>query len=128
LLYSGTTLTRGFASGGYTGNVASGDIAGVVHGQEYVMPAKATAKYRPLLDAMRSGVNVSGGSGTVNPKMVVTIQNYGSSEHEVQQISANEVLIIAKNVVQREAPGAVARSLSNPNSVMSKSFKMNGRR
>ncbi|MEL1623636.1 hypothetical protein, partial [Acinetobacter baumannii] len=27
---------QGFSSGGYTGNMGRGDVAGVVHGQEYV--------------------------------------------------------------------------------------------
>lgn len=33
---------QGFESGGYTGNVGTKTVAGVVHGQEYVMNAKAT--------------------------------------------------------------------------------------
>jgi len=33
----------GFASGGYTGNIGTDDIAGVVHGQEYVINAQTTA-------------------------------------------------------------------------------------
>lgn len=33
---------RGFSSGGYTGNYGVNDVAGVVHGQEYVLNAMAT--------------------------------------------------------------------------------------
>lgn len=33
---------QGFESGGYTGNMGTKTVAGVVHGQEYVMNAKAT--------------------------------------------------------------------------------------
>ncbi|MCU4575557.1 tape measure protein, partial [Acinetobacter nosocomialis] len=34
----------GFSSGGYTGNMGRGDVAGVVHGQEYVLNAAATKR------------------------------------------------------------------------------------
>lgn len=51
----------GFMSGGYTGNGSRDRIAGVVHGQEYVMNASATARNRAALDAMNAG-GVVGGS------------------------------------------------------------------
>lgn len=37
-----STQMAGFESGGYTGNMGTKTVAGVVHGQEYVMNAKAT--------------------------------------------------------------------------------------
>jgi len=37
-----TTVDTGFASGGYTGNISTSDVAGVVHGQEYVVNASTT--------------------------------------------------------------------------------------
>jgi hypothetical protein len=36
------SLAGGFSSGGYTGDMGRGDVAGVVHGQEYVLNAAAT--------------------------------------------------------------------------------------
>lgn len=48
-------LTKGFKTGGYTGDVGTDEVAGVVHGQEYVMTADKTAKYRPILDSMKNG-------------------------------------------------------------------------
>lgn len=45
----------GFMTGGYTGNVATDEIAGLVHGKEFVVNATATRKYRPVLEAMNSG-------------------------------------------------------------------------
>lgn len=45
----------GFESGGYTGNFGRKQIAGVVHGQEFVVNAEATAKYRNALQAMNDG-------------------------------------------------------------------------
>lgn len=49
---------RGFASGGYTGDYGTGDVAGLVHGREFVMSAAATARNRPLLEAMNNGAAV----------------------------------------------------------------------
>ena len=37
-----STQMAGFESGGYTGNMGTKSVAGLVHGQEYVMNAKAT--------------------------------------------------------------------------------------
>jgi hypothetical protein len=51
----------GFDKGGYTGPVGTGDVAGVVHGQEYVVNAQSTRKHRKLLDMINYG-NPRGGS------------------------------------------------------------------
>lgn len=45
----------GFKDGGYTGNGGINDVAGVVHGKEFVVNARATAKYRDVLEAMNNG-------------------------------------------------------------------------
>lgn len=116
----------GFASGGYTGNIGVNSVAGFVHGQEFVMPASATARYRPMLEAMRNGSPIgvpTGGSG-VN----ISVENYGTNV-EVMQLSPNDVRIIArqesKRIVQRETGSVVSASLSNPNSRVSKSLANN---
>jgi hypothetical protein len=44
----------GFDAGGFTGDIARGAVAGVVHGQEFVVKADATARHRPLLEAINS--------------------------------------------------------------------------
>lgn len=44
-----------YASGGYTGDVPTTRIAGVTHGQEFVMNAGATRRYRAELEAMHRG-------------------------------------------------------------------------
>lgn len=63
---------KGFAQGGYTGNMGRSDVAGVVHGQEFVMNAAATARIGvPTLEALQAGrapapsVNESGGDNVV---------------------------------------------------------------
>lgn len=45
----------GFASGGYTGNIGTNKVAGVVHGREYVINAAATARHKGLLESINSG-------------------------------------------------------------------------
>lgn len=64
----------GFAAGGYTGDVGTGKVAGVVHGKEFVVNASATAKNRGLLEAMNSGLTGMGGSmgAPVRPSAVAT--------------------------------------------------------
>ena len=53
-----------FASGGYTGNIPQSDIAGVVHGQEFVMNAAATRRLGvPFLEALQSGRTVDAPRG-----------------------------------------------------------------
>jgi hypothetical protein len=46
---------NGFEEGGYTGNMGTKTIAGVVHGQEFVMHSKATKQFRPVLEEMNRG-------------------------------------------------------------------------
>lgn len=68
----------GFKTGGYTGNMGVNDVAGVVHGQEYVFDAKSTSRVgTDTLDAIRSGkpVSVNGGSQQSNVNVPITIVN-----------------------------------------------------
>ncbi len=46
---------RGYRKGGYTGNFGVNQVAGHVHGREFVVNAAATARWRPELEAMNSG-------------------------------------------------------------------------
>lgn len=111
------SVADGFYTGGYTGNIGTREVAGVVHGQEYVLNAEATKRVgRGTLDALNNGGTLGGGG--VN----VTIQNYGTSKaFEVQQLDANTVRIIARD----EARNAVASDLQNPNSQISKAASQN---
>ena len=115
---------QGFERGGYTGDIGRKQIAGVVHGREFVVNAAATAANRPALEAMNAGVSPNTGGGTVNVK----IENYGTSkDFEVQQLSATEVRIIArdeaKRVVATDAPNHVATAITQPNSRVSKALQ-----
>lgn len=111
------SVADGFYTGGYTGNIGTREVAGVVHGQEYVLNAEATKRVgRGTLDALNSGGTLGGGGISVN------IQNYGTSKaFEVQQLDANTVRIIARD----EARNTVATDLQNPNSQISKAASQN---
>lgn len=118
----------GFARGGYTGNGPANQMAGVVHGKEFVMNAGATSRIGvENLQALQRGAasvqttnNVSGGG------VSVTIQNYGTSKtYEKQQLSANEIRIIARDEVAKGAPDVISAEIGNPNSKVSKSLGKN---
>ncbi len=49
---------NGFQEGGYTGSAGTSQVAGVVHGQEFVMTAETTRKNRALLEHLHSGKSV----------------------------------------------------------------------
>lgn len=106
----------GFQSGGYTGNGGVSEIAGVVHGKEYVLNAEATKRVGVgTLNAINNGASVGGG-------ITVNIANYGTPQsYDVQQIDENTVKIIATDIVNQE----VTRQLSAPNSPISKGIKQN---
>jgi hypothetical protein len=54
-LGDGGGLTFSGDSGGWTGNMAPSKVAGIVHGQEYVVKAGPAARFLPLLEAMNAG-------------------------------------------------------------------------
>lgn len=127
----------GFEQGGYTGNVGTKEIAGVVHGREFVFDAASTDRIGVgNLEAIRNGASYvssntsTAGSSSAGAAVAVTIENYGTSkDFEVQQLSETDIRIIArdeaKGVVQKEAPGVVAAQIRNPNSSVSKSLGQN---
>lgn len=43
---------KGFKKGGYTGDKGVDEVAGVIHGKEFVVDAEMTAKNRPILEMM----------------------------------------------------------------------------
>ena len=62
----------GFMAGGFTGNGATNQIAGVVHGQEFVVNASATQRHRPMLEAMNAGAaDVNANNGSASGKVVM---------------------------------------------------------
>ena len=104
-----------FEDGGYTGNGPRGGVAGLVHGQEYVLNADATRRYRGHLDAMNAGswqppANSNGGS-----RLHVSIVNQAPGvQFETRQVDDERVEIIARRVVQQLAPDVIARDMQSP--------------
>lgn len=77
--------SSGFKSGGYTGNYGTDQVAGVVHGQEFVVNAAATRNNLPMLAALNSGRSV-GGDIYVDTKIDIQIDSNGeaSTSSDVQ--------------------------------------------
>lgn len=70
-------MGKGFSTGGYTGNMGVNDIAGVVHGKEYVLNAAATKRIGVNnLNAMNKGASVGNNNVSVN----VVVNADGSSD------------------------------------------------
>lgn len=114
----------GFMLGGYTGNMPTNSVAGVVHGQEYVMNAAATRRIGVAnLEAMSKGTGSPKGAA---PAVNVKIENYGTSKEFDVQVTPEEVRIIARDEARKssgkDAVDIVASQLQNPNSPISKSL------
>ena len=92
---------KGFATGGYTGNLPTNQVAGVVHGREYVVNAASTAKYRDKLEAMNNGTYRE--TGGVN--VTVNVDSGGNADVSVEAMSAmgkqmgDSMALIAQQVV-----------------------------
>ena len=57
LAVGASSMIPGFSEGGYTGDGATDKVAGLVHAQEFVINAGATAQFRPLLERINRGQN-----------------------------------------------------------------------
>lgn len=78
---------KGFKAGGYTGNMGASQVAGVVHGQEYVFDAQSTKNIGvDNLNAMRSGKMPSNGASEVN--ITVNVDAQGNSSMSGDQSNA----------------------------------------
>lgn len=78
---------QGYFNGGYTGSGGRKEVAGVVHGQEYVLNAQATKRVGVgTLDAINSGKSLGGGGGDVIAPITVhvSVQSNGESSVDTQ--------------------------------------------
>jgi hypothetical protein len=124
--------SQGFKSGGYTGGMGVDEIAGVVHGREFVMNSDATKSYLPLLQMLNSGRSVGAQmdngpslNGWPKQQLNVTIANYGTSKQfEVEHLDEGTIRIIARDeafgVLSRRGPEVIANDLTYANSKTSK--------
>ncbi len=116
-----------FKEGGYTGPVGTNQVAGIVHGQEFVVNAQATRKHRATLEALNAGRDL--GTQVVAPPpapVSVNITNeIPDAAFEARALNESEVEIIARRVVRREAPEVFASDIRNPNSRSAKAISSN---
>lgn len=126
---------QGFMNGGFTGNGPRNRIAGLVHGQEFVMPAGPTAANRGLLEAMRDGRPIP----TANPRprstattnqsqtgemRVVVNNNARGVRVEARQISREEIMVMIHES-QISTINQVSNELDDPNSDFSNRVESN---
>lgn len=117
-----------FKEGGYTGAVGQNDVAGLVHGQEFVVNAQATKRHRSLLEAVNAGKDPMRpiAAAAAPAQVAVSITNeIPDAAYEVRPLGESEIEIIAKRVVRREAPDIISNDLRNPNSRTSKGISNN---
>lgn len=100
---------------------------------EFMVNAAATARNRPLLEAMNSGMDVSRGNlparangGYIGPtgpansnanRPHIEINNYGTSKgFEVQHVTDDHIRIIARDEDHKNTPEIMAKETANRNS------------
>lgn len=104
----------GFKQGGYTGNMGASQVAGVVHGQEYVFDAQSTKRIGvDNLNAMRRGENPKGGGDVI-------INNYSSAKIEQRQDANGVTILDVRDEIKRSWTNT-----GNPNSFESKQLNRN---
>lgn len=112
--------SKGYKSGGYTGNYGTSEVAGVVHGQEYVLNAAATKRVGvDTLNAINSGKNFSEKSTVVQP--VINIHTLPGETADVSMNADGSLDVRIRKVAGEYLNG----QLSNPNSETSKTIKQN---
>ncbi|MGQ1657389.1 tape measure protein [Acinetobacter baumannii] len=115
----------GFATGGYTGNMGRGDVAGVVHGQEYVLNAAATKRVGvDTLNAINSGQSFGSSSATVLEPIVNVYVMEGQTA-EVTQNDDGSLDVRIRQIAGEVAEKVFLQGIQNPNSRISKAFKQN---
>jgi tape measure domain-containing protein len=118
-----------FSSGGYTGNVGTNTPAGIVHGQEYVVNAEATRKYRPMLEAINKGGPVPSGSkssGAAGAAPVINITNNAGADVQASvSPTTGEIEVMIERKMAQRVDGLVSASITNPNSRTSRALNNN---
>lgn len=119
---------KGYALGGYTGNFGRGEVAGVVHGQEFVVNAAATQQYRGLLEAINNGrvlqapavpqlpparspqIPASVSASLAAAAKPVVIENHGADIQVYDDIGAEQRIVaravqtVTRSMLQRGSP------------------------
>lgn len=115
----------GFATGGYTGDMGRGDVAGVVHGQEYVLNAAATKRVGvDTLNAINSGQSF-GSSGATVLEPIVNVYVLEGQTADVTRNDDGSLDVRIRQIAGEVAEQTMVASLNNPNSRINKSMKQN---
>lgn len=115
----------GFATGGYTGNMGRGDVAGVVHGQEYVLNAAATKRVGvDTLNAINSGQSF-GSSGATVLEPIVNVYVMEGQTADVTRNDDGSLEVRIRQIAGEVAEQVFLQGIQNPNSRISKAFKQN---
>ena len=89
-----SVMPKGFKSGGYTGSIGANNVAGVVHGNEYVFDAQSTKAIGvENLERIRRGK----GTGEVN----ITVNNHSSAKVETETDSQGNIIMTIRDEVKR---------------------------
>lgn len=95
---------KGFATGGYTGNMGVNQVAGVVHGQEYVLNAKATKRIGVgNLERLNRGDGIGGNVNNIN--INVSVHTNGTNVQADTQIGkamGNAIKLAVQSEVQKQ--------------------------
>ncbi|MDQ9997772.1 hypothetical protein RFZ46_08005 [Acinetobacter baumannii] len=115
----------GFSSGGYTGNMGRGDVAGVVHGQEYVLNAAATKRVGvDTLNAINSGQSF-GSSGATVLEPIVNVYVMEGQTADVTRNDDGSLDVRIRQIAGEVAEKVFLQGIQNPNSRIGKALKQN---
>ncbi|MGN5753120.1 tape measure protein [Acinetobacter calcoaceticus] len=125
IMAQGVAGIAGFATGGYTGNMGRGDVAGVVHGQEYVLNAAATKRVGvDTLNAINSGQSF-GSSGATVLEPIVNVYVMEGQTADVTRNDDGSLDVRIRQIAGEVAEQVFLHGIQNPNSRISKAFKQN---
>lgn len=91
----------GFESGGYTGSGGTSQVAGLVHGQEFVVNADATSRNRAALEDLNRGRDLNGGGGGNVVSIVInnTAEGTRATAQERDTPGGKEITVMVETIV-----------------------------
>lgn len=102
-----------------------GDVAGVVHGQEYVLNAAATKRVGvDTLNAINSGQSF-GSSGATVLEPIVNVYVMEGQTADVTRNDDGSLDVRIRQIAGEVAEKVFLQGIQNPNSRISKAFKQN---
>jgi len=125
IMAQGVAGLSGYSSGGYTGDMGRGDVAGVVHGQEYVLNAAATKRVGvDTLNAINSGQSF-GSSGATVIEPIVNVYVLEGQTADVTRNDDGSLDVRIRQIAGEVAEQTFIASVTRPNSPMNKALKQN---